>query len=40
MMMEPYKGYFIDGSALMTHPFSPDWYIGGSVAGIYKRNSV
>ena len=30
-MMEPYKGYFIDGSALMTHPFSPDWYVCGSV---------
>jgi hypothetical protein len=29
--MEPYKGYFIDGSAMMTHPFSPDWGIGGSV---------
>jgi hypothetical protein len=23
-MLEPYKGYFIDGSALMTHPFNPD----------------
>jgi hypothetical protein len=31
MMMQPYKGYFIEGSALMVHPFSPDWYIGGSV---------
>jgi hypothetical protein len=30
-MMEPYKGYFIKGSALMVHPFSPDWYVGGSV---------
>ena len=30
-MMQPYKGYFIDGSALMVHPFSPDWYVGGSV---------
>jgi hypothetical protein len=30
-MMESYKGYFIDGSALMVHPFSPDWYVGGSV---------
>jgi hypothetical protein len=27
MMMQPYKGYFIDGSALMTHPFSPDRYV-------------
>ena len=29
--MESYKGYFIDGSALMVHPFSPDWYVCGSV---------
>ena len=29
--MQKYKGYFIDGSALMTHPFSPDWYVCGSV---------
>jgi hypothetical protein len=29
--MQPYKGYFIDGSALLVHPFSPDWYVGGSV---------
>jgi hypothetical protein len=31
MMMQPHKGYFITGSALMAHPFSPDWYVGGSV---------
>jgi hypothetical protein len=30
MMMRPYKGYFIEGSALLVHPFSPDWYFGGS----------
>jgi hypothetical protein len=29
--MQPYKGYFIEGNALMVHPFSPDWYVGGSV---------
>jgi hypothetical protein len=29
--MQPYKGYFIEGSALIVHPFSPDWYVGGSV---------
>jgi hypothetical protein len=29
--MEPYNGYLIEGSALMVHPFSPDWYVGGSV---------
>jgi hypothetical protein len=26
--MQPYKGYFIKGSALMVHPVSPDWYVG------------
>jgi hypothetical protein len=31
MMMQPYKGYLINGSALLVHPFSPDWYVGGSV---------
>jgi hypothetical protein len=31
--MQPCKGYFIEGAALMVHPFSPDWYVGGSVAG-------
>jgi hypothetical protein len=30
-VLEPYKGYFIDGSALMTHPFRRDWYVCGSV---------
>jgi hypothetical protein len=31
LMMQPYKGYFIDGSALPVHPVSRDWYVGGSV---------
>ena len=31
MMMQPHKGYFITGSALMVHPFSSDWDVGGSV---------
>jgi hypothetical protein len=31
MTMQPYKKYFINGSALLVHPFSPDWYVGGSV---------
>jgi hypothetical protein len=30
-MMQPYKGYFIDGSAMPVHPFSPDWYVDGSL---------
>jgi hypothetical protein len=29
--MQPYKGYFIDGSALMVHPVSPDYFVGGRV---------
>ena len=33
MMMRPYKGYFIEGSALLVHPFSPDWYVGGQRFG-------
>jgi hypothetical protein len=29
--MQAYKGYFIAGTAMLVHPFSPDWYVGGSV---------
>ena len=29
--MESYKGYFISGSALLVHPFSSDWFVGGNV---------
>src|SRR5262245_39630275 len=29
--MQTYKGYFIDGDAMPVHPYSPDWYVGGSV---------
>ena len=29
--MQTYNGYFIEGSALLIHPFSPEWYVGGSV---------
>ena len=39
-MMQPYKGYFIDGSALMVHPFSPDWYVGGSVLVPGRASSI
>jgi hypothetical protein len=31
MMMQPYKGYLIEKSALILHPFSPDWYVGCDV---------
>ena len=40
MMMQPYKGYFIDGSALMIHPFSSDWYVGGSVLVPGRGSSI
>jgi hypothetical protein len=33
-LMQPYKEYFVEGSALLVHPFSPDWYVGGSVFGV------
>jgi hypothetical protein len=39
-MMQPYKGYFIDGSALLVHPFSPDWYVGGSVLVPGRGSSI
>jgi hypothetical protein len=38
--MEPYKGYFIAGSALLVHPFSPDWYVGGSVLASGRSGSL
>jgi hypothetical protein len=38
--MESYKGYFIDGSALLVHPFSPDWYVGGSVLVSGRSGSI
>jgi hypothetical protein len=39
-MMQPYKGYFIEGSALLVHPFSPDWYVGGSILVSGRSSSV
>ena len=29
--LQPYKGYFVTGDAMPVHPFSPDWYVGGSI---------
>jgi hypothetical protein len=40
MMMQAYKGCFIEGSALMVHPFSPDWYVGGSVFVSGRSSSI
>jgi hypothetical protein len=38
--MLSYKGYFIKGSALLVHPFSPDWYVGGSVLVQGRSTSI
>jgi hypothetical protein len=38
--MQSYKGYFITGHALMVHPFSPDWYIGGSILLPGRSSSI
>jgi len=38
--MQPYKGYLIKASALMVHPFSPDWYVGGSVLLPGRSSSI
>jgi hypothetical protein len=39
--MQPYKGYFIDGTALLVHMrFSSDWYVGGSVLMQGRASSI
>ena len=38
--MQPYKGYFIEGSALLVHPFSPNWYVGGSILVPGRSSSI
>ena len=40
MTMQPYKGYFIEGTALMVHPFSLDWFVGGSVLMQGRSSSI
>jgi len=39
-MLQPYKGYFISGKALIVHPFSPDWYMGDSVDAPGRLGSI
>jgi hypothetical protein len=39
-MMQPYKGYFINGSVLLVHPYSPDWYVGGSILVPGRSSSI
>jgi len=38
--MHPYKGYFINGTALLVHPFTRDWYVGGSVLVQGRASSI
>ena len=38
--MRPNKGYFITGSAVLVHPFSPDWYVSGSVLVSGRDSSI
>jgi hypothetical protein len=38
--MQPYKGYFTAGTAMLVHPFSPDWYVGGSVCVSGRSSSI
>jgi hypothetical protein len=40
MMMQSYKGYFITSNALPVHPFSPEWYVGGSVLVPGRSSSI
>jgi hypothetical protein len=39
-LMQSYKGYFITAGALPVHPFSPDWYVGGSVLVSGRSSSI
>ena len=39
-VMQPYKGYSITTSAMPVHPFSPDWYVGGSVLVPGRSSSI
>src|SRR5262249_26420 len=35
-----YKGYFIAASPMSVHPFSPDWYVVGSVLVPGRSSSI
>src|SRR5262249_40851650 len=39
-MMRPHKGYFITAHPMSVHPFSPDWYVGGSVLVSGRGSSI
>ena len=38
--IEPYKGYFIEGTARLIHPFSPDWNVHGTVLAPGRLGSI
>ena len=38
--MQPYKEYFIEGTAQLVHPFSPDGYVGGCVLRQGRASSI
>src|SRR5262245_48699136 len=40
MIMETHKGYFIEGAALLVHPFSPDSYVGGNNASVFHGRTI
>ena len=38
--MQSYNGYYISGKAQLVHPFSPDWYVGGSILVQGRSSSI
>ena len=38
--MQTYKGYFIEGKAMLVHPFSREWYVGGDVLATGRLSSI
>ncbi len=38
--MQPYRGYFIEGKAMVVHPFSRQWYVGGDVLTTGRLSSI
>ena len=38
--MQTYKGCFIEGKAMLVHPFSREWYVGGDVLATGRLSSI
>jgi hypothetical protein len=38
--MQPYKGSSSTAVRVLVHPFSPDWYVGGSVLVSGRSSSI